>query len=620
MTLMTRKRRAAVRRMNDLARRRGDGGVALLPGVSQSGMHWLARDCGLGVSLTPTAGTLGPDSVTRPAAAWLAAYVESTASTPAAVDGPVGFLSDGCSSVTGPELVANTGGPYTATTSWASENSNLTTPGGKLRVTSIGNSYGIARQIVTVQAGKTYKVTFKGRSVVGVGWFIVGESVSQQENLLIQGLSSTETEYTVFIKATTNEFWFKWQTDNVIANSYTEAASTSCKASTASRHAIQNSGPNKPILRRGLVNGLAYSGDFSNTAWQKVGTSPTANAATAPDGTLTASVFTSTATGDAYIMQQVEGASSTCFVGVFSKSGANQSDSVSFRCITLATAVEDDELLFNFTTKAFTGTGTIPGRFLNYGYVDLPNGNVLLYANNAAAAGQTSTQWRARPEVTGSGSVIGKTVGVWRGAIFNGTLTPDQILAAGGIPLTTAIAASSSGGNYALEFDGTKQMGLSSVPFAASDDHAVVVGARVDDVAGQRTLYAHSNASNHQLPWIYYGTNGKINATYWDGTTTVTLTSPLAYTGQDVVVTLRRVGSTAVLRVNGQQVATASLAGMTSPALTAATLGGFNGGNLQHKGRIFGALPFKGVFSDAEVLVFERGVAALCPIPGALRF
>ena len=603
MTIATSKRRSAARQMIDLARRRGDGGVAFLPGAAQAGMHWLARDCGLGVSLNPTAGTLGPDSVTRPAAAWLAAYVESTASTPAAVDGPVGFLSDGEGTV-GAELCSNPGGPFSTTAGWATFNgASLSATGGNLVITN-GNFGGVVSALATTN-GQTYRVVIAVAGSTGS---------SLQANVLGTVVTLNVGLNPVVVVASTNQITA--YLNSATAGQTLLLSSVSCKPLTG-RHATQATGPNKPVMRRGITNLLTYSGDLTNAAWTKGATTVSTGAADPQGGTSAQKVIPTAASAEHYFVNSYAmGAGPYTVALLMSAQGLRY---------LAARGTLDGTTYRNLGFDLQTGTVTAGGTFGIGSIAPAGNGYYLCAVSLTRTAGTTTLFVEPgnapfssdASQIWTSDGVAG--FGFAGGGIFNGTLTAQQILALGGIPLTTTVAASSSGGNFALEFDGTKQMGLASVPFAASDDHIVVVGARVDDVSGQRTLYAHSNASNHQLPWIYYGTNGKINAVYWDGATTVTLTSPLSYTGQDVVVSIRRLGSTAVLRVNGTQVATASLASMTSPALTTAMLGGFNGANLQHKGRIFGTLAFKGAFSDAELMVLDRGVASLCPIP-SLRF
>ncbi|MDD0837930.1 hypothetical protein PSQ40_05030 [Curvibacter sp. HBC61] len=98
MTLLLRQQRNDRRAGYALLRRLGDRAVALLPGVANpDGSHWITN-----ASLTPTAGTLGPDGVRRPGALWFNTAQDSANTIATAVDSPVGFLSDGLGTVEAP--------------------------------------------------------------------------------------------------------------------------------------------------------------------------------------------------------------------------------------------------------------------------------------------------------------------------------------------------------------------------------------------------------------------------------------------------------------------------------------------------------------------------------------
>jgi hypothetical protein len=119
--------------------------------------------------------------------------------------------------------------------------------------------------------------------------------------------------------------------------------------------------------------------------------------------------------------------------------------------------------------------------------------------------------------------------------------------------------------------------------------------------------------SNAKIGWVYFDATGHVVFTSFDGTTTVAITSPLTYIGVPVVIRARKVGSTGTLWINGAQVASLSLAGITSPALTTATVGGFNGNLLTHNGSMGWCLPIKGAETDANGLTIDRLLASNFP-------
>lgn len=160
----------------DLARRTGDKGAVFLPGVArQNGAHWL-----VGPSLTPTAGSAWSDGATHPSALWLMAYVESTASTPASVDGPVGFLSDGEGTLGA--AIAITNGALTANaTGWT-------------QVNSPGLSFG-PQGVTITKAGASDAQLLQAITTVIGNWYLVTGFISGATNNYIFGADAGNTGY-----------------------------------------------------------------------------------------------------------------------------------------------------------------------------------------------------------------------------------------------------------------------------------------------------------------------------------------------------------------------------------------------------------------------------------------
>lgn len=587
MTLMTRKRRTAVRRMNDLARRRGDGGVALLPGVSQSGMHWLARDCGLGVSLTPTAGTLGPDSVTRPSAAWLAAYVESTASTPAAVDGPVGFLSDGAGTV-GANVVTN-GMFASGATGWSATGGTSVSVGSATLPTS-----GNLKQYGTTTTGVAYMFQ------------ITVSAVSAAGNI---GMYSYEGANGVVLYISTPGVY----TGNFVAyagGGIQLAAFTFAGTITSirllpltGRHATQGTGANKPTMRKGFVNQTYYSQQIGNGAGWSTWNAGSITTTTAPDGSSTATQFTVTS-GPGGRFQA--GHAVTAGVPVTSMMIAKPVSGGSQLQLTVAAnsafggAGGDRVLVIDGATGALVNKSA---EVTGYSVEPMAGGYWLIVGNC------TPTSTSSTDAIAAYGVATGQVLAAWMAGRTTGTLTAKQILAAGGIPLTTTIAASSSGGNYALEFGGSVTQLQSS--FAPTNAATVVLAVRVNSFAGTPVLVgqAAGGLQVHITPAgsVRAGVNGGTIMFSADGIVTA---------GAVYVISVRiAINGTSTIRVNGVVVATSTAFAAVMNQTTISI--GSNAGAGNFTAGLFGpVLLYTSVLSDAETLVLERGAGALAPITG----
>lgn len=205
----------------------------------------------------------------------------------------------------------------------------------------------------------------------------------------------------------------------------------------------QSTAANRPILRRGLVNQLLWSGDFSNAAWVKTNTTVVANAAADHEGVVAADKLVATATSGVHAVQQTV----TLAAGVHSyvvraKAGEYGWLAISMDGTTFA--------YYNLSTGAVGTVGAGHSAFISEagnGYYDciatftFTAGAKTIF-HNIASANNTAS-------FTGNG-----TNGVFlaSAALFTGTVTAQQIIDAGGIPLTTTAPASSTNGPYAWDF------------------------------------------------------------------------------------------------------------------------------------------------------------------------
>jgi len=194
--------------------------------------------------------------------------------------------------------------------------------------------------------------------------------------------------------------------------------------------------------------------------------------------------------------------------------------------------------------------------------------------------------------------------------LFKGTFTAAQILAEGGIPTTTATAASNpSAGKYWWSFDGSNDSLLSG-NLGITNACTIVIAGRVNSLAATQVFLAE-NIGGVQF---YVLTNGQAFLEK-NGTSALVSTSVGAIVaGEPFVLTCRLSGGTAVLRKNGVQIATAATANHTFSATTGARVGAvFDGLSGWINGAIGWVVPLPVALSDADCLTVERLVGSQFP-------
>lgn len=331
-------------------------------------------------------------------------------------------------------------------------------------------------------------------------------------------------------------------------------------------HASQSTPGYKPTMRRGIVNLLTYSNDLTNGAYQ------TQNGATKSGQTLNIA----SAGASAYHTTTVPVGTNT-FAIVVSGSGT-----IKF-WMWGATDGEKSPLIITLT--------------------DTPT----LYAISATGAG-LMYGFFGNAETTATSVTIGGY------GLFAGTLTAAQILAAGGIPLTTTAPASSSAGNAYLEFDGVDdRLSLGGPLFQMADDHCVVAAAMKSSVDTTSPGIIAVEGTGTDLIGLTFSA-AKVQYFLNAGGGVSYRVSNSGYQSIPIVVTGRKVGTSAVLRVNGvQQGAALSTSATGSGVMTSATIGrqSYAGVPAGLKGNIHCVLAIKGTVPDADLAVLEKFVAQL---------
>ena len=246
-------------------------------------------------------------------------FQDTAGTTPVtAVEQPVGLMLDKSQGlVLGSELVTN-GGPFADTTGWAADNVTLSAVGGKLRVSaaSIG---GFATQTITTTSGKYYKVVISGvDNVSGNSWDFGWGGVFYPPSPVS---TSTGGSLTLIVLASASSTEARLRTRGS-ASSVVDFGSISIKAIPGNHAVAANGSTARPVLRN-RYQLLTYSEQFDvGAAWTKTNATVTANAATAPDGTVTADILSETAvSGQHLFLQSLTLSASTYTWSIYAKLG-----------------------------------------------------------------------------------------------------------------------------------------------------------------------------------------------------------------------------------------------------------------------------------------------------------
>jgi len=413
--------------------------------------------------------------------------------------------------------------------------------------------------------------------------------------------------------------------DGVTAGNYLDSAGTTAATvdglvglvtdSLGAVNASQSTGANRPTERRGIVNNKTYSHDLSQAAGWTFTASSYATGKLDPNGGSSAFKIIESATNAQHYVTggSVTVGTPSTFAAVLKQDGrgwATLTSWTSYANFDLVNGVVGNTGVSTGLSIAAMGNGYFLC-VLNWTPVNTQGAVISVNSSNTSSFG---------PSYIGDGA---SGIDFYGCALFTGTLTAAQILAAGGIPLTTTTAASSTAGNYALQFNGTSNyLSLSAPLFQQTDDWCVVAGAQSNSAAANCVFSNAAGGASEALPEIGFDSSGHAYLTLVGGGTTVTLTSSSTYIGTPVVICARKVGSTIVLRINGVQVATGSTSGTYTTATNGA-IGALPRSSVTdyHLGMIYGMPIIKGTVTDADMLTQERWVAALtAPVSGMVAF
>jgi hypothetical protein len=267
-------------------------------------------------------------------------------------------------------------------------------------------------------------------------------------------------------------------------------------------------------------------------------------------------------------------------------------------------------------TAAMILSGT-PGAQINLSIMD--NGGAYPYSGITITLTATPTLYVHTRTVTQPQHIIrlydqgtATTVVFGGAALFTGTYTADQILDAGGIPLTTAASASSTYGTNSWYFDGTNDyLSLDSVPFQMVDDHCVVLGAKTTS-SGNLTLFevGPGDGTSPRVCSIRVN-NLALNILWHDGTVAASVYASNVIPDVPFVVSGRKTSAGVRIRQNGIPGASSSNA-LASTVSAVSLIGNRDASTSEWmKGQIYPVIAIKGTVSDVDLLTLEKFVGSL---------
>jgi len=507
-------------------------------------------------------------------------YLDSAGTTSASVDNPVGLSLDALQAMTlGAELWGTAG--VTIGGGWASNGL-----GGYTHTPGTSNT---VYSTIGITAGNLYfnSVTVSGRSAGGVQ-LLVGNSGAGPT-------FSANGSFTADVYGAGNGTYYLQPTSDfdgtITVNSVKKIPGI---------HATQATTANKPILRRGLLNRFLQCQVPNSAAWITANLNVTLGQASSPYGTSDSALLAPTAVSGSHVLYQNNVTISRNVTMAFiAKAGVLQFLSPSNAGVEVLTSTFD----------LVSGT-SVNGASTTSSMVSLGGGWWLGAMSFTAAYTAASFYINNSSSVSIAYFAGNGTDGLYmyRAGLFDGTYTAQQIIDAGGIPVTTTAAASNpNAGRYSWQFDGSNDsLSLSAPLFQMSDDHCVIAGAKVDSVAAQNTIFAEIGTGRIQFRY-----NTGAMQFLWLGASVGTnyVTTP-TYLNQAIVVSGRNVSGTKTSRVNAVTLNTDATVPDT-PSMSSASIGSLGGSSNYMSGSIYPVIAIKGTISDADLLAIERLVGQL---------
>ncbi len=475
-------------------------------------------------------------------------YLDSAGVTAASVDNPVGLSLDALQAMTlGSNLAVN--GTFSADANW-NKDANWTIAGGV--ATSNGGAGFLQAIAKPLTNGKTYLMAFTIKRYVSGSMYY---PLSGSGRVLAPTAVGT---YAWIHQAVTTDLYlysnsFNGDIDDVIAQEIPGI------------HATQGTTANKPILRRGAVNLLLQSQDFS--AWSGAGVTKAPNTITAPDGTTTACRLTFTGASQDFAVQVpatagdktghlwIKGIASQTIQTQHGGAGPKTTLSGEWQKVTYASTVT---ILANFDINTYGGS-------------------------------------------------TARIVDIWHPQLEVGTTASDYS------PTTTAAASNPSAGKYSWQFDGSNDsLSLSAPLFQMSDDHCVIAGANCTTSSAATIAQIAGKNTGAQAAGLSYAAGGFITATWFDDAALhKSIADPASRLNSNNVATAIKIGNNKRLRVNGVQIGAVESTAMGVATFNTGSIGCATWANNYMQGSIYPVIAIKGTVSDSDLLTLERFVGQL---------
>ena len=555
--------------------RAGNAAVALLRALGTSAHVWLPGANGVSVASLPSNNYLLSDGSTG----------YST------VDGVDGLDLDGMGA-----LSSNIWTAGLVPTGWTSSNTTPVTNGSNLEFTSLANN-SYSYKAFSTTSGLTYVLTVTATVATGVPHVIVSTSgVAGDLGYLTLPVGTSTLVFRATGASTVLGF------DSTFNTGVLSVSAISCKPYTGT-HLTQPTTANKPLVRRGMLNQITYSSDLTNATWLDY-RSCTVSGQAIVEAAATASHFVQRATSVTIVSGIVYTAAY-----LVKANGRN----FFAACNDAAFGFLGGVCRWDITT----GTNTATGSGCTVSSASAGSGWYLLTIT-ATATGVT-----ARPAVgpcldgtttpisfqsylgDGASGVLVAAVGV-----MSGTWTAAQILAEGGIPTTTATAASNpSAGKYWWSFDGSNDSMLSG-NLGITNACTIVIAGRVNSMPAVSFTLVEEDTNGVS---IFIQANGSLQFAK-NGVAILTANVPgTIVAGVPFVITCRLSGGTATVRKIGVQVSTAATA-LTFSAITGARIGrNFADAIYGVNGALGWCVAIAKGLSDADCLTVERLVGSQFP-------
>jgi len=506
-------------------------------------------------------------------------YLDSAGTTPATIDNPIGLSLDALQAMTlGAELVVNSG--FDSDTAWT-KGTGVTISGGAAIYTGFTTTTTPTTPLPAL-ANSSYVVT--GRCGAYNSGTLTGNFGGASFPISTGGTA----QFTQVVNTTT--------TGNFSMSSAAFDGSLDFISikQIPGIHATQATTANKPILRRGLLNQLTYSQDASNAAWAKISASATAS-----------KIIEAAGSSQHYISQSIDMPDGgVTFAAAFAPAERSW--------VTMYLGTPNTSAWFNVSTGVI---GTTLAS-VTASIASLPNGYKLCVINGSQSSVAAITRGLYIADSDGNNTYTGDgTSGILFGGagLFQGTYTAQQILDAGGIPLTTTSAASNANaGKYSWQFDGSNDyLSLGDPLFQMSDDHCVIAGVNCASTdATQLVVQPSGVLGSLRAGTLQITSTGFSQAIWHDGTNTNVCTASSGGFGTSKVLTARKTSTSGILRENGIQqgsAVTITAAGVS----TGGSIGAYLSGEGHFQGSIYPVIAIKGTVSDADLLTLERFVGQL---------